>query len=154
MPVTAGFNLVGNPYTFDAYVNQIYYRMKSGRKDVQFVNENYPIAPGESVVVEAEAPGYVIFTNTEQPWTASAGNGTLNIALSQVVEPGETPDRNGDGPSTGSGTLVLDKAVVSFDEGMRLGKFYFGTQDANIYIPQGGKDYAIAFAEERQGRCR
>jgi hypothetical protein len=134
VPVTAGFNLVGNPYTFDAYVNQIYYRMKSTRKEVEFVNENYPIAPGESVVVEADAPGYVIFTNTEQPWQASTGNnGSLSVALTQAT-------------TRGAETL-LDKAMVTFDEGMQLGKFYFGEQKANIYIPQDGKDYAIAYSD-------
>ena len=33
---------------------------------------------------------------------------------------------------------------MSFNEGEELGKFYFGTQNANIYIPQGQEEYAIA----------
>ena len=140
VPVSTGFNLVGNPYTFDAYVNRIYYRMKSGRKSVEFVNENHPIAPGESVIIEADAPGYVIFTNTEQPWQASSGNGNLNISLSQGNAGHGTPER-------GTAGTMLDKAVVSFDEGSKLTKFYFGNQDANIYIPQDGKDYAIAYSD-------
>ena len=134
VPVSAGFNLVGNPYTFDAYVNVVYYRMKSGRKSVEFVNENFPIAPGESVVIEADAPGYLIFTNTEQPWQASTGNnGSLNIALTQTTTRGASTD--------------LDKAMITFKEGMQLGKFYFGEQNANIYIPQDGSDYAIAYSD-------
>ncbi|MBO7082371.1 MAG: T9SS type A sorting domain-containing protein, partial [Bacteroidales bacterium] len=44
---------------------------------------------------------------------------------------------------------TLDKAFVSFNEGDQLGKFYFGTQDANICLPQGGEEYAIAFSEGR-----
>ena len=36
---------------------------------------------------------------------------------------------------------------MSFNEGSKLGKFYFGTQNANIYIPQGNEEYAIAFSE-------
>ena len=40
-------------------------------------------------------------------------------------------------------------AIVSFNEGSELGKFYFGTQNANIYLPQGGKDYAIAFSDKQ-----
>ena len=42
----------------------------------------------------------------------------------------------------------IDNAIVSFNEGDQLGKFYFGEQDANIYIPQDGKDYAIVNAGE------
>ena len=50
------------------------------------------------------------------------------------------------GPSTSSGTLALDNAIISFNEGSKLGKFYFGTQNANIYIPQGNEEYAIAYS--------
>ena len=156
VPLSAGWNLVGNPYTFDAYVNCVYYRMKSTRKEVEFVNENFPIPPCESVLIEVTADSSVVFTNVEQPWQENKA-GHLNIALTKVVEPADPDSRfaslrgtkqsSCDGPSTGSGAL-LDKAVVSFNEGSQLGKFYFGTQDANIYIPQNGKDYAIAHSEK------
>ncbi len=43
----------------------------------------------------------------------------------------------------------IDNAIVSFNEGDQLGKFYFGEQDANIYIPQDGKDYAIAVSDKQ-----
>ena len=140
-----GFNLVGNPYTFDAYVNGCYYKMNSTRTgvDPKLVNENFAIHPCESVLIEATADSSVVFTNYDQPWTQEKA-GHLNIVLSQVVEPVETPSRSQAGPSTSSGTLVLDKAIVNFNEGPMLSKFYFGTQDANIFIPQNGKDYAIA----------
>ena len=45
----------------------------------------------------------------------------------------------------------IDNAIVSFNEGNQLGKFYFGEQDANIYIPQDGKDYAAVNAAETTG---
>ena len=38
---------------------------------------------------------------------------------------------------------------MSFDEGSQLGKFYFGEQSANIYLPQGGEDYAIAYSDKQ-----
>ena len=47
------------------------------------------------------------------------------------------------GASTGSATAI-DNAIVSFGEGEQLGKFRFGRQSANLYIPRGGKEYAIA----------
>ena len=36
---------------------------------------------------------------------------------------------------------------MSFDNGIRLGKFYFGETEANIFIPQDNNDFAIAFSE-------
>ena len=133
VPLSAGFNLVGNPYTFDAYVNCCYFKLNSTRTGVEFVNENFAIPPCESVVIKATADSSVVFTNVEQPWQASTGNnGSLNIALTQANT---------------RGNAVLDKALISFNEGSQLEKFYFGTQDANIYIPVGHEEYAIAYSE-------
>ena len=42
---------------------------------------------------------------------------------------------------------MLDNAIVSFNEGSQLGKFYFGEQNGNIYIPQGAEEYAIAYSD-------
>ena len=42
---------------------------------------------------------------------------------------------------------MVDKAVVSFNEGDQLGKFVFMESNAKLYIPKNGKDYAIAVAE-------
>ena len=43
----------------------------------------------------------------------------------------------------------MDNAIVSFNEGSQLGKFYFGEQNANIYLPQGGEEYAIAYSDKQ-----
>ena len=42
------------------------------------------------------------------------------------------------------GNAIQDKAIVSFNADDRLEKFVFGETDAKIYIPQGGKDYAVS----------
>jgi hypothetical protein len=90
-----------------------------------------PIAPCTGIVVEAETNGNVIFSK-EAPTQSQSSNNSLQIALSQA--------------NTRNNSL-LDKAIVSFNEDNQLGKFYFGTQNANIYIPQNGKDYAIVSSE-------
>ena len=36
---------------------------------------------------------------------------------------------------------------MSFNKGDQLSKFYFGTQNANIYIPQDGEEFAIAYSD-------
>ena len=133
IPLTEGFNLVGNPYTFDAYVNRPYYKMNAARTAVE-QEDGGRIAPCTGVVVDYEDGTSVTFTDA--PIESLPSNGNLNIAVAQQVV-------NRDGSST----ETLDKAIVSFNEGSQLGKFYFGTQNANIYIPKDGKEYAIAFSE-------
>jgi hypothetical protein len=85
-------------------------------------------------------------TQSNQP-----NNGSLQIVLSQVVEPNSHfASLRGTKQSSGSGTLALDNTIVSFKEGERLEKFVFNPDLAKLYIPQDGKDYAITNAE-RQG---
>jgi len=141
-----GWNLIGNPFVCNAYVDRAYYKMNSDGSGVVAV-ENYqdnPIAPCTGIMVNADAAGAVTFSKVAPE--LSNHNGNLEIALSQVVGPVETPVNRGNGPSTSSGTLTIDNAIVSFNEGVHLEKFYFGN-GAKLYLPQGGKDYAIAFSE-------
>ena len=44
-------------------------------------------------------------------------------------------------------TKVLDKAIISFNAGDALEKYVFNKDKAKLYIPQGGKDYAIAVSD-------
>ena len=134
MSLTDGFNLVGNPYTFNTYVNRPYYKLNDERTDIELVNDNTVIAPCEGVLIDVEGTDQVTFTMTDQQSQAS-NNGNLNIVVEQQA--------SNRGPSA-----VVDKAIVSFNEGSRLGKFYFMEQDASIYIPQDGKEYAVVFAED------
>ena len=45
--------------------------------------------------------------------------------------------------------VVEDNAIVRFDGGATLGKFQFRENSTKVYIPQGGKDYAIVNSEAR-----
>ncbi len=138
----AGWNLVGNPFTVATYVNKPFYKMNEDGTGIEAVeNANYTetIAACHGIIVQAtDTDQSVTFTKTTSRGTQEVqmDMGRLQIALSQ------------DGPSTSSATL-LDNAIVSFNEGSELGKFYFGTQNANIYLPQNGKDYAIAFSDKQ-----
>ena len=146
--VSAGYNLVGNPFGVPAYLSQPYYTLNEMGYNIMPELVNDAIMPCMGVIVQAAADGYVHFSTTAPTQQSTGGNsGSLNITLSQVVEPVETPSRSQVGPSTSSGTLTLDNAIVTFSEGSALGKFYFGEQDANIYLPQGNEDYAIAYSE-------
>ena len=137
----AGFNLVGNPFIVDTYINKPYYTLNETGSAIvaEPVGSSIPISPCYGVIVELDGTESVTF-NTTGVFSAGPSNGGLNIALSQMG----TWD-------TGRGTTgreaLIDNAIVTFNEGSELGKFYFGEQNANIYLPQGGKDYAIAYSE-------
>ena len=131
-----GFNLVGNPFAVDAYVDKPYYKLNNDGSAVLSTTFTDAIEPCHGVVVEVEGSEDVTFS-TEAPAASTGNNGSLQMTL---IKAG-TRDA-----STGSAT-VLDKAAVSFDNGIRLGKFYFGETKASIYIPKDNNDYAIAFSE-------
>lgn len=133
--VSAGWNLIGNPFTYNVYANRSFYKMNEDLTGIEAVSafSTSPIAPCTGIVVEAEADGNVIFSE-EAPTQSQGHNGSLQIALNQAGT---------------RGNAMLDNAIVSFNEGSELGKFYFGTQNANIYIPQNGNEYAIAFSNRQ-----
>ena len=127
-----GWNLIGNPLPFNASVNNGYYVIE-GRTVTATTGGT--IAPCTGIIVQATTNGETV-TFSKPTSVGSANNGNIQMVLAQTVTTrGE------------SNTQTLDNAIVSFNEGSKLGKFYFGTQNANIYIPQNGKDYAIVNAE-------
>lgn len=128
--LTKGWNLVGNPYGQSAYVDRSYYKMNADGDDIEAVSAytttTIPVCTG--VVVQAASNSDVARFTYTAPSKAS-GNGSLQMTLSKV---------------NASGNEVHDKAFVSFDENAQLGKFIFNENHAKLYIPQNGKDYAIA----------
>ncbi len=130
--LSEGFNLVGNPFIVEAYVNRPYYKMNASGTAVELVTDITAIAPCTGVMVEYKDGNQVVFTKTSQ--SSQANQGALNIAVAQSNMRGT------------SATAAIDKAIITFNESSELGKFYFGTQAANIYIPQGTEEYAIAFS--------
>ena len=127
-----GWNLVGNPFPFNAYVNKSYYVI-NGRTVEAYVGSD-PVPTCTGIIVNAtEANEKVTFRRT--PFAVNAtNNGNIQMMLAQQVA------------NRGTATTV-DNAIVSFNEGSQLEKFYFGTQNANLYIPQGTEEYAIAYSD-------
>ena len=139
--LSEGFNLIGNPYTFNVYVNKPYYKLNESRTAVELTTDNAAIKPCTGVIVDVGSGESVTFSTTQQ----NANSVGLQIVLSQDLEPAEGPTRENGSVSTGLTTL-LDKAIISFNEGSTLPKFRFGN-NAEIYIPKNGTDYAITYAE-------
>lgn len=128
-----GWNLVGNPFTFDTYVNMSYYKMNEDGSGVEPVDayQTTTIAPCTGIMVQATETVQSITFSKDAP-SAQNGKGNLNIALAQANVRNNT---------------VMDKAVLSFNEGSQLSKFYFGQSKANIYFPQFNEELAIVQSE-------
>ena len=137
-----GWNLVGNPFTTQATMTDrngqpVSFYVINGQNVVPYEGSAATIEPCTGVMVKAEGTGEKVrFTSVIPDQAPQPNKGSLQIALSQV-----TSSSRGTKQSS-----TLDNAIISFNEGSKLSKFYFGTQNANIYIPQGQEEYAIAYS--------
>lgn len=140
VPLEQGWNLVGNPFIADAYVNRAFYKMNAEGTLIEPVVANFDeyvptkIPACTGIIVYAETSDETVNFVKDIPFTATNDQGHLTIALTQA---------NSRDNST------LDKAIVNFNEGGQLGKFYFGEQNANIYIPRNHDEYAIIHSDRR-----
>ena len=128
-----GWNLVGNPFTFNAVVNKPYYTLGVNGTAIPNIKTLAIIPPCTGIIVKADSLNESVTFMKPEAVGASDNRGHLDIVVTQ------TNTRN---------NAVQDKAIVSFFEGSVLPKFRFGNH-AEVYIPQGTEDYAIAFAEKR-----
>ena len=138
--VSKGWNLVGNPYTFDAYFSEPYYAMEADGTGITAYDPtsvNTPVKPCTGIVIYADNdnPDPVAFS--DQGPVTSVNHGNLQMVLSHNVA------------SRGNNAETIGNAIVSFNEGTKLQKFYFGEPAANIFIPQDNEEYAIVSTEAR-----
>lgn len=123
-----GFNLIGNPYTCNAYVNGYnFYTMADG----EFViNEgSATVAPCEGFFVEATEANQSVTVSTAAPVTAP---NALSLNVSQ---------------NRGN---VIDRAIVRFDGANDLHKFMLNPAHTNLSIAKGGETFA-AISTEAEG---
>ena len=134
----AGWNLIGNPFPTEAYIDRPYYKMTDDGDGFLEVNENYastPIPVCTGILVKAGGTGEkVTFTQPSDKPGQEPGRGNLRVVVAEAGTRSEA---------------MLDKAVVSFNENDRIEKFVFNESRSKLYIPQGDKDYAIAYSERR-----
>ena len=127
---TAGWNLVGNPFNHTAYLDRDFYVMNDDGSEIVPAERDY-IEPMEGVFVVAESDGEILTFSTTAP------SKSLRLVL----------DLSG-GPSTSSGTAVVDRAIVRFAEGRMLPKFQIKESSSKLFIQQDGKDYAVVNSGE------
>ena len=130
-----GWNLVGNPFAYNTYPGMPYYKMNAEGTAIEATEYTTAdaIAPCTGILVYNDGDDNAIAFSKDSPNTT---NGSLHFAVSQIVtDRGVSP--------------VTDNAIVSFNEGSQLKKFYFGAQKAKLYIPRGEKDYAIVYSNKQ-----
>ena len=126
----AGWNLVGNPFPVAASIgNRSFYRMNDLGTEI-IAAEDPNIAALEGIFVHTDTNGETVtFAKASR---CNESEERIIINLSSGVSPGSTT------------ATVIDRAIVRLGEGEMLPKFQIRDNSTKIYIPQGGKDYAIA----------
>lgn len=125
----AGWNLIGNPFTYDVYADRSYFVLDGEGTVVNPVpaSEAQAIKPCTGVLVKAAAEGETVAFSA----TASGGRqGGLKLTVSSAVR-----------------GAASDQAVISFNPDDALAKFVFSEAGPQLSIPQDGAEYAIATAD-------
>ena len=104
--VFSGWNLIGNPFTYNVYIDKSHYVMEEGVLNPNPVMASTAIAPCTGVLVVGDAEEIVAFSQTAPD---AKSQGYLHMMLSQ-------PNRRG---------AMSDHAILSFNQGDELTKFHF-----------------------------
>ena len=117
------YNLVGNPFYADAYLDQPFYTLVEGAfAQIQDLNTPLPRMQGAFVKGSADVTSV---TFSKNPLVKVP---TLALNLSN------------------DGT-VIDRAIVSFAEGQQMPKIQFNKNTSKVYIQQDGKEFALVRSE-------
>lgn len=120
-----GFNLIGNPYPCNTYVNRSFYVLNEDGSD--FILGNNPIPPCAAILVQAQGTGESVSFSK----TASKNEPGLTLSVAKANM---------------RGYAIVDQAKVCFDEKDQLAKYTLNEHGGKLYIPQNGQDYAVAYA--------
>ncbi len=127
----AGFNLVGNPYTYNININNVkingtaltqYYKVEGGSGLMAYATEE-PIRIGEGFLVKATANGDLTFNMSSRG--EEANDSYLRLVLSQ------------DG-------RMADRAYLRLNEGDVLEKMVIDDAQSLLYFEEDDERYAIA----------
>ena len=124
------WNLVGNPFTCDAYFQdgRSFYRMNG--EGSALISASGVIHPMEGVFVEATGANQSVTFTATVPQSGGE-KGQLSLALS----------KNHGGRSVGE--TESDRVSIRFDEGENLSRFALMSSADKLYFSENGKDYVV-----------
>jgi hypothetical protein len=128
----AGFNLIGNPYPCNTYIERPFYVLNynADSDSTKFVlgNNETPVAPCTAVLVQAQTNEDVATFSK----TAPSASSKIAVRLNQADQKGATE---------------IDQVRIMFQQQSQLAKYPQESLASTIYIPQNGKKLAVANAE-------
>ena len=122
----AGFNLVGNPYSCNAYLSEYrdFYTLNEDGDEVVIATD-YVIAPMQAILLKALEEEQLTFTTTEPTYDQHA----LTISL------------------TRDSVNLCDNARIRLGAGIGLEKFQLNDNHDKLYFPMEDKEFAMAYAD-------
>ena len=135
-----GWALLGNPFVCNAYVSlgngtgagaeANFYKLNHTDDYDEFVpfSSGDAVTPMGGVMFRVYADDNIVYSRT----APNKGTGILNMDVNRASV---------------RGTSTLDRARVRFGEGRNLEKFQFDTRHTKVYIPEGGNDFSVYYAD-------
>ena len=122
-----GWNLVGNPFTTTATIENDCYVMNTERTEI-IASSSHSVAAMEGVFVKANGAGESVTFRT------TAVNSKAKLILNVLRGRGAT----------------IDRAIVNLEGNSNLPKFMLNPESTKIFIQQEGKDYAVVSSNENE----
>lgn len=124
----AGCNFVGNPFACNAFADRSYYLLDEECNAIipYAFSAATPLPPCAGLIVKANASNESVSFSREAP-SPSHNQGYIHFAVNLHSNPHN----------------ILDRAIVSFNEGDNLGKFAMYQETPLLYFTQDSKDLAI-----------
>ena len=134
-----GWNLIGNPFTCNAYLRsgRDFYRMNDDGNGIVLATDNV-IKPCEGIFVVIEENDVETFINTS------------NYVMANVYFTTTEPTTQGKGKldvTVSHNNAISDAARIRFDRGERTGKMILNPNATRISLAQEGQDYSVVHME-------
>lgn len=121
------WNLIGNPFVCNAYVNRTYFRRNDDGDGFVSASANTAISPCEGIFVVAVDANDTIVTFSSMAPNRKGSDLVLNLSKNH--------------------SNVIDNVRLCFGEGKPMPKLVMNENSTKVYIPQESKDYAVVIAD-------
>ena len=122
----AGFNLIGNPYTVDAYLDR---------------DEFYRMDPtGTTLIANDPSENETLVNVMEGIFVCAAGEGE-SVGFDPVNKKGVKAGKLA--INVNNGRSLIDRAIIRFEENHMLPKFQLNENSTKVYFTQNDKDLAV-----------